>query len=109
MDAHTRLNQTISALADGELASSELELAFAALDTQEGRQAWDAYGRIGDALRSDLCGHELSADFDARLATELGREMLPGREGSPTPAPLDGAIVPPGMPEPLEAGPLLQR
>ena len=102
MDTHTRLHETISALADGELATSELELAFAALDTEEGRQAWDAYGRIGDALRSDLCGHELSADFEARLASRLAREASPGRDGSV-------AVVPPGMAEPLEAGPLVQR
>ena len=107
MDTHTRLHETISALADGELATSELERAFAALDTAEGRQAWDVYGRIGDALRSDLCGHELGADFDARLATELAREPVPGRDGSLAPA--ARVIVPPSMPEPLEAGPLARR
>ncbi|MGK5079322.1 RseA family anti-sigma factor [Janthinobacterium sp. HLX7-2] len=107
MDTHTRLHKTISALADGELATSELELAFAALDTDEGRQAWEAYGRIGDALRSDLCGHELSAHFDAQLASRLANEPAPGRDGGI--APVSGALVPPGMPEPLEMGPLAQR
>lgn len=102
MDTHTRLLETISALADGELAASELELAFAALDTDEGRQAWDAYRRIGDTLRSEQCGHELSAQFDARLASRLAAESAPM-------APVTAAIVPPGMPEPLEAGPLVQR
>lgn len=107
MDTHTRLHETISALADGELAASELELAFAALDTDEGRQAWDAYRLIGDVLRSEHCGHALSAQFDARLASRLAAEAAPDE-------PLIRAepllpIVPPGAAEPLETGPLAQR
>lgn len=107
MDTHTQLHETISALADGELAASELELAFAALDTDEGRQAWDAYRLIGDVLRSEQCGHALSAQFDARLASRLAAEAAPDE-------PLIRAepllpIVPPGAAEPLEAGPLAQR
>jgi sigma-E factor negative regulatory protein RseA len=111
MDTHTRLHETISALADGELAASELELAFAALDTDEGRQAWDAYRHIGDVLRSEQCGHALSAQFDARLASRLAAEAAP--EGPAAHAEplltLSAAIVPPGAAEPLEAGPLAQR
>ena len=111
MDTHTRLHETISALADGELAASELELAFAALDTDEGRQAWDAYRHIGEVLRSEQCGHALSAQFDARLASRLAAEAAP--EGPAAHAepllPLPAAIVPPGTAEPLEAGPLAQR
>jgi len=111
MDTHTRLHETISALADGELAASELELAFAALDTDEGRQAWDAYRLIGDVLRSEQCGHALSAEFDARLAGRLAAEAEPDETAAhaePLP-PLSAAIVPPGAAEPLEAGPLAQR
>ena len=111
MDTHTRLHETISALADGELAASELELAFAALDTDEGRQAWDAYRHIGEVLRSEQCGHALSAQFDARLASRLAAEVAP--EGPAAHAepllPLSATIVPPGTAEPLEAGPLAQR
>ena len=111
MDTHTRLHETISALADGELAASELELAFAALDTDEGRQAWDAYRHIGEVLRSEQCGHALSAQFDAHLASRLAAEAAP--EGPAAHAepllPLPAAIVPPGTAEPLEAGPLAQR
>lgn len=106
MDTHTRLHETISALADGELAASELELAFAALDTPSGRQAWDAYRLIGDVLRSEQCGHALSAQFDARLASRLVAEAAPHAEPLP---PLAAGIVPPGVAEPLEAGPLAQR
>ena len=102
MDTHTRLHEIISALADGELAASELELAFATLNTPSGRQAWDAYRHIGEVLRSEQHGHALSAQFDARLASRLAAESAPL-------APVSAAIVPPGLPEPLEAGPLVQR
>ncbi|UQV47848.1 sigma-E factor negative regulatory protein [Janthinobacterium lividum] len=111
MDTHTQLHEIISALADGELAASELELAFAALDTPSGRQAWEAYRQIGDVLRSEQYGHALSAQFDARLASRLAAEAAP--EGSAAHAeplpPLSAPIVPPGVAEPLEAGPLAQR
>ena len=107
MDTHTRLHETISALADGELAASELELAFAALDTDEGRQAWDAYRLIGDVLRSEQCGHALSAQFDARLTSRLAAEAAPDEPA--VHLRLSVAIVPPGAAEPLEAGPLAQR
>ena len=79
MDTQKRLNENISALADGELASSEIELAFAALGTAEGQAAWEAYHRIGHALRSDSCGSELSGDSLARLATRLAAEHPSGR------------------------------
>jgi sigma-E factor negative regulatory protein RseA len=108
MDTHTRLHETISALADGELAASELELAFAALDTPSGRHAWDAYRHIGDMLRSDQCGHELSAQFDARLAAHLAAEAVHDGPAAHAAA-LSAAIVPPGAAEPAEAGPLAQR
>ncbi|PHV35567.1 transcriptional regulator [Janthinobacterium sp. BJB312] len=110
MDTHTRLHETISALADGELAASELELAFAALDTPSGRQAWDAYRHIGDVLRSEQYGHALSAHFDARMASRLAAEPSPegvAAHAGPLP-PLPAAIVP-GAAEPLEARPLAQR
>lgn len=111
MDTHTRLHETISALADGELAASELELAFAALDTDEGRQAWEAYRHIGDVLRSEQYGHALSAQFHTRLASRLAAEAAPDEAAAQTKPllPLSAAIVPPGAAEPLEAGPLAQR
>ena len=111
MDTHTRLHEIISALADGELAASELELAFAALDTPSGRQAWDAYRHIGEVLRSEQHGHALSAQFDARLASRLAAEEAPeaaAAQAEPLP-PLAAAIVPPGVAEPLETGPAAQR
>lgn len=74
MDKQNMLHDNISALLDGELAQADVELAFAALDTDEGRGAWDAYLRIGHALRSDACGAELSGGFAARLAARLSDE-----------------------------------
>lgn len=74
MDTQKRLHENISALVDGELAASEVELAFAEIDTPEGRFAWDAYHQIGHTLRSDGCGFELSGQFAARLAARLAAE-----------------------------------
>ncbi|MBB5366872.1 MULTISPECIES: RseA family anti-sigma factor [unclassified Janthinobacterium] len=95
MDTHARLHENISALADGELAASELELAFAALDTPAGRQAWDAYQHIGHALRSVQSDGELSAGFDARLASRLAREAAHDAEaGQVSTAPLEAGSLP---------------
>lgn len=76
MDTQKRLHENISALVDGELADSELELAFAEIDTPEGRFAWDAYHQIGHTLRSDGCGFELSGRFATGLAARLAFEPV---------------------------------
>jgi sigma-E factor negative regulatory protein RseA len=73
MDTQKRLHENISALADGELPDSERELAFAALDSSEGRAAWRAYHLIGDVLRNTP-GGELSNGFSASLAARLAAE-----------------------------------
>ncbi|MDC8758442.1 sigma-E factor negative regulatory protein [Janthinobacterium fluminis] len=86
MDTQKQLHETISALADGELSADEVELAFAALDTPEGRAAWSAYHQIGHTLRSDDCGAELSEGFAARMAARLAAEAP---LGPPVAAPLD--------------------
>ncbi|MGK5022626.1 sigma-E factor negative regulatory protein [Janthinobacterium lividum] len=111
MDTHTRLHETISALVDGELAASERELAFAALDMDQGRQAWQAYRLIGDVLRSEQGGHALSAQFDARLASRLAAEVVPGGQAVPAQSlpPLSTASVSAAAAEPLEAASLVQR
>ena len=79
MDTQKRLHENISALADGELATSEIELAFAALGSADGQAAWDVYHRIGHTLRSDSCGSELSGGFRARLAQRLALEPAQGQ------------------------------
>src|SRR5450830_682227 len=97
MDTHARLHENISALADGELAASELELAFAALDTPAGRQAWDAYQHIGHALRSAHSDGELSAGFEARLAHRLAGETAHEAEaGQDAPASAEAGSLPQG-------------
>jgi sigma-E factor negative regulatory protein RseA len=87
MDTYPGLHEHISALADGELAASELELAFAALDTDAGRQAWHAYRLIGEALRAGQDASVLSAGFDAGLAGRLAAEA------APVPAPAPAAVL----------------
>lgn len=83
MDTYPGLHEHISALADGELAASELELAFAALDTDAGRQAWHAYRLIGEALRAGQDASVLSASFDAGLAGRLAAEAAPVPASAP--------------------------
>ena len=75
MDTTRRSHENISALADGELAMAEIELAFATLATLDGQTAWKAYYQIGAALRSEHCGSVLSAGFAATLAARLAAEI----------------------------------
>ena len=86
MDAHKKIREHISALGDGELASSDLELAAAALRTADGEQAWIAYQRIGDVLRGQAAP-EFSPGFNERLAARLAGEPAPVRRGAATAAP----------------------
>lgn len=73
MDTQKKIREHISALSDGELAASDLELAFAALRAADGEQAWSTYHRIGDVLRAQAAP-ELSDGFNARLAARLAGE-----------------------------------
>ena len=88
MATYPALHEHISALADGELAASELELAFAALDTDAGRQLWQAYRLIGEALRDGQEGLALSPGFEARLASRLAGEAVP----TPVLVPVEAAV-----------------
>ena len=93
MDTLPGLHEHISALADGELPAGELELAFAALDTDTGRQAWRAYGLIGEVLRAGQDAGTLSAGFAAGLASRLAAE-----EPLAAPAGRQAAVLAPGTP-----------
>ena len=73
MDTQKKIREHISALSDGELAASDLELAFAALRAADGEQAWSTYYRIGDVLRAQA-SPELSDDFSQRLSAKLAKE-----------------------------------
>ncbi|MES2152993.1 MAG: sigma-E factor negative regulatory protein [Pseudomonadota bacterium] len=85
MDTQKKIREHISALSDGELPSSDVELAFAALHTADGEQAWSAYHRIGDVLRG-AATPELSDGFQASLAARLDQEPAPAR-AAPEPEP----------------------
>jgi sigma-E factor negative regulatory protein RseA len=100
METLKPLHELISAMADGALAAHEAELALAALTEPEGRAAWQAYQLIGDALRSDAAGAELSDGFSARLAARLDVEVSP----SPPPAPAPGRAAPAPASEQAPAG-----
>jgi sigma-E factor negative regulatory protein RseA len=97
MDTNKKIREYISAFADGELPDADLELALAALREPDGRQAWDLYHRIGDALRSEPGQAELSPGFAARLSDRLDAEPLPlRRTAARTPSAADAlaAIAP---------------
>jgi len=82
MDTTKKLREQISALKDGALPDADLELALAALQGSDGRQAWDLYHLIGDTLREAetpaLSPAQLSS-FRARLAERLASEPPPLR------------------------------
>ena len=81
MDTNKKLREQISALKDGALPEPDLELALAALQGSDGRQAWDLYHLIGDTLR-DTPAPALSPDFRARLAMRLAGEAPPLRRAA---------------------------
>lgn len=64
------LNESLSALMDGEAAGEELELALARMKDDAGlRRCWDAYHVVGDALRGHA-GAGIAARVSRRLADE---------------------------------------
>ena len=102
METQKGLHENISALADGELGDSEVELAVAALGTPEGQAAWDAYHQIGHTLRSDHIGAELSPGFGARLAAALAAEAPHSALMPDQAAEADLATVAPPVPTTLD-------
>jgi sigma-E factor negative regulatory protein RseA len=81
MDTQKKIREHISALSDGELSASDLELAFAALRAPDGEQAWNTYHRIGDVLRAQATP-ELSDGFSKRLAARLAAEPSLGKRAA---------------------------
>jgi sigma-E factor negative regulatory protein RseA len=78
MDTNKKIREHISALSDGALPASEIELAFAALQAPDGRHAWEIYHRIGDVLRAQATP-DLSSGFSERLAARLAGEPAPSK------------------------------
>ncbi|HWU98583.1 MAG TPA: sigma-E factor negative regulatory protein [Oxalicibacterium sp.] len=68
--------EQISAFADGELSDGHLDVTLAALRQDEGRDAWNLYHQVGDALRSDELNTQLSAGFNARMFALLDAEPV---------------------------------
>jgi sigma-E factor negative regulatory protein RseA len=78
MDTHKKIREHISAFADGASAPADVDLALAALQGDDGRQAWALYHHIGDVLRGEP-GPPLSPGFAASLAAGLAAEPLQGK------------------------------
>lgn len=76
MDTHKKLREHISALSDGELPDSDLELALAALRDPDGHETWNIYHWIGDMLRAER-PPDLTPAFAKTLAAKLGLESAP--------------------------------
>jgi sigma-E factor negative regulatory protein RseA len=89
MDTNKKNREYISALMDGEIPDTDLELAMAALGGPDGEQAWNTYHHIGDILRAEDAkgGAELSPGFADRLAARLAEEPLPGKRAAGAPEP----------------------
>jgi sigma-E factor negative regulatory protein RseA len=68
--------EQISAFSDGELSDGHLDVTLAALRQDDGRDAWNLYHQVGDALRSDELNTQLSAGFNARMFALLDAEPV---------------------------------
>ena len=101
MYSNKKLREQISALKDGALPDADLELALAALQGSDGRQAWDLYHLIGDTLRDASASSSVTASapaalspaFRARLAERLAGEAPPLRRASTAALPTGLAAV----------------
>jgi sigma-E factor negative regulatory protein RseA len=82
MDIHKKIREHISALGDGELSTSDLELALAALRGADGEQTWSVYHRIGDVLRAQA-SPDLTGDFNERLSARLMAEPTHAGQAAP--------------------------
>lgn len=89
MDINKKTREQISALCDGELSASDLELAFVGLGSSDGQQAWEVYHRIGDVLRAQAAP-DLSPGFSAKLAERLAAESMPVKRPAAVSAVDDG-------------------
>ena len=81
MDTNKKNRELISAFSDDEIPDIDQELALAALDTPDGRQAWALFHQIGDVLRADP-EPDVSPGFTERLAARLAAEPLPGKRAA---------------------------
>jgi sigma-E factor negative regulatory protein RseA len=74
MDTKELSREQISAFADGELSEAQTEVVLAALRTEQGLAAWNAYHLVGDAARSDETAVAMSPDFFSKFSARLDAE-----------------------------------
>lgn len=80
--------EQISSLADGELASAELDAVLPALQAAEARECWHLYQLIGDVLRApDLAACDRGPTLDLALGEQLHPAIVPvAHAAEPLPA-----------------------
>lgn len=74
MNTQITTQEKISAFADGVVPDDMANEVLAALKQKAGRDAWDRYHQIGDALRSGDLGFSMSPGFAVRMAERLENE-----------------------------------
>lgn len=74
MNTTNMTREQISAFADNELSEGHFDVTLAALRQQEGRETWNLYHQIGDALRSDELNTQVSAGLTSRIFASLDAE-----------------------------------
>ncbi|MDR0226197.1 MAG: sigma-E factor negative regulatory protein [Burkholderiaceae bacterium] len=66
--------EQLSAMADGELSSTELQAALAYAESEAGQQAWRMYHLVGDVLRSPELAHHSRHDVLSGVRAQLALE-----------------------------------
>lgn len=66
--------EQLSALADGELSSAELQAVLAYAESDAGQQEWRMYHLVGDVLRSPELAHHSRHDVLSGVRAQLARE-----------------------------------
>jgi sigma-E factor negative regulatory protein RseA len=74
MNTMNMTREQISAFADNELSDGHLDVTLAALRQQEGRDTWNLYHQIGDALRSDDLSTQGNTGLTSRIFASLDAE-----------------------------------
>ena len=74
MNTTNMMREQISAFADNEFSDGNFNVTLAALRQQEGRDAWNLYHQIGDALRSDDLNTQMNTGLTSRIFASLDAE-----------------------------------